>query len=71
MKREQFFASRDGEEGSCDAIKVDVVDTTGAGDSFFAASCTAMSHGKSMQEACAMGAKIAARVSAIGYVYKK
>lgn len=66
------FASLHGEEGTCDAIKVNVIDTTGAGDSFFASSCLAMSQGESMKEACAFGAQIAARV--ISYkdnVYKK
>ena len=65
------YANENGEAGICQAHKVKVVDTTGAGDSFFAGSATAMCQGKSMAEACALGTDMAAKV--IGYkdnVYK-
>lgn len=66
------YASVSGEEGMCEAQKVNVVDTTGAGDSFFAGFATALCQGKTMAEACALGTQIASRV--ISYkdnVYKE
>ena len=49
-------------EGYCPALDVHVVDTTGAGDSFFAGICAGMTCGKSLQEACGIGARLAASV---------
>ena len=46
-------------EGSCSAGDVRVVDTTGAGDSFFAGVCAGLTYGKTLQEACEIGARLA------------
>ena len=46
------YATIDGEKGICPAKKVDVKDTTGAGDAFFAGATIGLTYGKTMQEAC-------------------
>jgi len=56
------FASLEGEKGFCSARKVDVKDTTGAGDSFGAGVSIGLTYGKSMAEACRIGAMLAASV---------
>ena len=56
------FASLEGEKGFCPARKVDVKDTTGAGDSFGAGVSIGLTYGKSMAEACRIGAMLAASV---------
>ena len=44
------------------AMKVDVVDTTGAGDAFFAGVCVGLTYGKTMREACAIGTRLSSTV---------
>lgn len=56
------YANKAGEYGYCPAKKVDVVDTTGAGDSFFAGVSIGLNYGKSLKEACEIGTKLAASV---------
>ena len=56
------YATIDGEKGICPAKKVDVKDTTGAGDAFFAGATIGLTYGKSMQEACEIGTRLAASV---------
>lgn len=56
------YASMDGECGVCHAPKVDVKDTTGAGDSFFAGVAIGLTYGKSLAEACEIGTRLAASV---------
>ena len=56
------YASMEGEKGYCPARKVEVRDTTGAGDSFCAGVAIGLTHGKSLGEACAIGARLAASV---------
>ena len=58
------FAAKDGEKGFCEAKKVDVKDTTGAGDAFFAGMTIGLSYGKSMAESCEIGTRLAASVVA-------
>ena len=58
------YADQDGNTGYCPAPKVDVVDTTGAGDSFFAGIAIGLTYGKSMQEACLIGTRLASSVIA-------
>ena len=56
------YASLEGEKGFCPARKVEVKDTTGAGDSFCAGAAIGMTYGKSMKEACEIGSMLAASV---------
>ena len=60
--RGAVYAESDGECGVCPAMKVNVVDTTGAGDSFFAGVAIGLTYGKSLSEACAIGSRLAAAV---------
>ena len=60
------FATLDGEEGFCPAKKVDVKDTTGAGDAFFAGAVIGQTYGKSMMESCEIGTRLAASVITTG-----
>ena len=56
------YADRDGSSGFCPARKVNVKDTTGAGDAFCAGAAIGLTYGKSMAEACEIGAHLAASV---------
>ena len=56
------YAGQDGEKGFYPARKVDVVDTTGAGDAFFAGACMGLTYGKTLREACAIGTRLASTV---------
>lgn len=58
------YAGLTGEAGHCPALKVDVVDTTGAGDAFFAGVAIGLTYGKSTGEACEIGTRMAASVIA-------
>lgn len=60
------FATLDGEAGWCPAKKVDVKDTTGAGDAFFAGIVIGQTYGKTMMEACEIGTRLAASVITTG-----
>ena len=56
------YASMGGEKGFCPARKVEVKDTTGAGDSFCAGVAIGLTYGKSLAESCEIGARLAASV---------
>ncbi|MDO4501144.1 MAG: PfkB family carbohydrate kinase [Erysipelotrichaceae bacterium] len=56
------YATLDGDRGYCPAWQVDVVDTTGAGDAFFSGVTIGLTYGKTMAEACNIGARLAASV---------
>ena len=56
------FADQEGNCGVYPAMKVDVVDTTGAGDAFFAGVCAGLTYGKSLKEACAIGTRLSSTV---------
>lgn len=56
------FAGESGEKGFHPALKVDVVDTTGAGDSFFAGVCIGLTYGKNLKESCEIGTRLASTV---------
>ena len=47
------------------AKKVDVLDTTGAGDAFFAGTVIGLTYGKTLAEACEIGSRLAASVICI------
>lgn len=56
------YANLAGEKGWCPARKVDVVDTTGAGDSFCAGAVIGMTYGSGMEQGCQIGSMLAASV---------
>jgi len=56
------YANLDGDSGFCPARKVNVKDTTGAGDAFCAGAAIGLTYGKSMAEACQIGSLLAASV---------
>jgi len=56
------YASLSGEKGFCPARRVEVKDTTGAGDSFCAGASIGLTYGKSLKEACEIGSMLAASV---------
>lgn len=56
------FADMEGDMGFCPARKVEVKDTTGAGDSFCAGVAIGLTYGKSLKEACDIGSMLAASV---------
>ncbi|MBR1408431.1 MAG: carbohydrate kinase family protein [Clostridia bacterium] len=56
------YAERGGASGICAARKVDVKDTTGAGDSFIAGVAIGLTYGKTLAESCEIGSRLAASV---------
>ena len=58
------YATLSGEHGVCPAKKVQVKDTTGAGDAFCAGVAIGMTYGKRMDEAIEIGSTLAASVIA-------
>ena len=56
------YADMNGDKGFCPARKVEVKDTTGAGDSFCAGVAIGLTYGKSLAESCDIGAMLAASV---------
>ncbi len=56
------YASMSGDCGHCPARKVAVNDTTGAGDAFCAGAAIGLTYGKTLGEACQIGAHLAASV---------
>ncbi len=62
--RGAVYADRKGESGYCPPLRVDVVDTTGAGDAFFAGAAIGLTYGKTVGESCVIGTRLAASVIA-------
>ena len=58
------YAEMNGSYGYVPPQKVDVVDTTGAGDSFFAGVAIGLTYGKSLKESCEIGTRLASSVIA-------
>ena len=56
------YADREGNKGFCPARQVKVKDTAGAGDAFCAGAAIGLTYGKSLGEACEIGAHLAASV---------
>lgn len=56
------YADQNGDRGLCPAQKVDVKDTTGAGDSFFSGVAIGLTYGKNLRESCQIGTRLAASV---------
>ena len=60
--RGAVWATADGEAGVCPAKKVDMKDSTGAGDAFFSGVAIGLTYGKTLAEACEIGTRLAASV---------
>ncbi|WP_026506168.1 carbohydrate kinase family protein [Butyrivibrio sp. NC3005] len=58
------YASLNGESGFCPPRSVVVMDTTGAGDSFFAGVAIGLTYGKTLGQSCEIGTRLAASVIA-------
>ncbi len=58
------YAEYNGNSGIVPPMKVDVIDTTGCGDSFFAGTAAGLTYGKSLREACEIGTRLASAVIA-------
>ena len=58
--RGSVYALAGEQSGWCPADEVEVVDTTGAGDAFFAGVAIGLTNDKSLEESCAIGARLAA-----------
>ena len=56
------YACHNGESGIVPAKKVNVIDTTGAGDSFFAGTVIGLTYGKNPSQSCEIGSRLAASV---------
>ena len=56
------FAHANGQSGYAPAKKVDVIDTTGAGDAFFAGVTIGLTYGKTLAASCEIGSRLAASV---------
>ena len=56
------YYSADGESGVCKALKVDVVDTTGAGDAFFSGVAAGITYAQTLKESCEIGTRLSASV---------
>jgi len=56
------WAERNGTSGICPAQQVPVADTTGAGDAFFSGVAAGLTYGKTLQEACDVGTRLATSV---------
>lgn len=57
-----IYVDHDGNTGFCPAKKVQVIDTTGAGDSFCAGVVSGLTYGKKLEEAVEIGTALAAAV---------
>lgn len=58
------YAELGGACGVYPAIETEVIDTTGAGDAFFAGAAIGLTYGKSLKESCWIGTRLAASVIA-------
>ena len=58
------YATIDGDSGIIESKHVTVIDTTGAGDSFFAGVAMGLTYGKTLRESCEIGTRLAASVIA-------
>lgn len=56
------YADQNGDRGVYPALKVDVIDTTGAGDAFFSGVCLGLTYGKTLREACGIGTRLSSTV---------
>ena len=62
--RGAVYGDLEGRSGFVPPLHVNVVDTTGCGDAFFAGVCIGLTYGRSLEEACQIGTRLAASVIA-------
>jgi len=62
--RGSVYAEQNGMSGYYPAQETAVIDTTGAGDAFFAGAAIGLTYGKNLREACGIGTRMAASVIA-------
>ncbi|MEG1641660.1 MAG: carbohydrate kinase family protein [Synergistaceae bacterium] len=55
-----YYDTRTKESGICNAVKAKVIDSSGAGDSYFSATVTGLLKGMCLEKATKLGAKVAA-----------
>ena len=63
-ERGSVYAEQHGSFGYCPTQETAVVDTTGAGDAFFSGATIGLTYGKTLEEACVIGTRLAASVIA-------
>ena len=63
--RGAVYAEKGGESGFCPPQRVEVVDTTGAGDAFFAGVAIGLSYGKTLAESAELGTRMASSVISV------
>ena len=63
-ERGAIYVEKDGKHGYTPPQKVDIIDTTGCGDAFFAGVAIGLTYGKDLAEACSIGTRIASVVIA-------
>ena len=56
------FAEAGGESGHVPCPRVQVIDTTGAGDAFFSGVTIGLTYGKTLEESCGIGTRLASSV---------
>ncbi len=56
------YADIEGDYGIVNPVKVDVIDTTGAGDAFFSGVAIGLTYGKTLKESCEIGTRLASSV---------
>ncbi len=59
-----IYADAEGDHGYVPPQKVDVIDTTGAGDAFFSGTAVGLTYGKTLRESCEIGTRLASAVIA-------
>ena len=60
--RGAVYYDHNGEAGIVPSVPVHVIDTTGAGDAFFAGVTIGLTYGKTLKEACGIGTRLASSV---------
>ncbi len=58
------YAEKGGSSGYCPSQRVNVIDTTGAGDAFFSGVTIGLTYGRNLAEACEIGTRLASSVIA-------
>lgn len=59
------YAETGGNRGFCPAQRVDVIDTTGAGDAFFSGVTIGLTYGRTLAESCEIGTRLASSVISV------